>query len=94
MLGYVQAPGGRWTGEYIVAPLTEFANGYDFRVGKRIKTERVTKIDFDPNNYNFPCKASYDQQNGTTEGCWYLSIMFNSIFTAIQFYKDTWQGRR
>ena len=66
-LGWVQAPGGKWTGRYQCAALTEFI-GMDLRVGGHIRVQEVCEVDFDERDIFFPLKAMYDRAHGTLEG--------------------------
>ena len=67
-LGYVQRPGGRWAGRYIVANLKEFVN-MDLRVGGPIRTQEVqTILGWDPKELTFPLKEFHDLANNTLQG--------------------------
>ena len=53
--GWSVEPGGKWTGRYNCAALTEFI-GMDLRVGGHVRIQEVCEVDFDPNEVFFPLK--------------------------------------
>ena len=66
-LGWSAAPGGKWTGRYFCAALTEFV-GMDLRVGGHVREQEVLDVIFDENEVVFPLKNMYDRANRTLEG--------------------------
>ena len=73
LLGYRLAPGGRWSGEYIVADLDDFV-GKDFSIDadpmewSSIKPHITKVIKLGKRGVTFPCKQKYDRVNTTLEG--------------------------
>ena len=67
MMGYVTAPGGRWSRRYLVADLREFV-GMDLRVGGPVTTQEVYEVIFDALDIRFPLKNMYDIATKSLEG--------------------------
>ena len=68
-LGYHLHPGGRWRGEYMVAPLREF-NGvpFDQLVGK-VSVHRIREVLFDPKKeVEYPVRAHYTEARRQIQG--------------------------
>ena len=66
-MGWSTAPGGKWTGRYFCAALTEFV-GMDLRVGSHVRVQEVSEVYFDEEEIFFPLKDMYDRATGTLEG--------------------------
>ncbi len=72
-LGYQMKPGGMWSGEYIVADLSDFAGG-DFREDAAAKDwnfirPHITKtVKMDSYGVRFPLKPKHMRYNNTIEG--------------------------
>jgi len=67
-LGYHLHPGGKWRGEYMVAPLREF-NGvpFDQLVGK-VSVHRIREVIFDPGKLEFPVREHYNAARRQIQG--------------------------
>ena len=72
-LGYRLAPGGKWTGEYLVADLEDFA-GRDFseladpRKWGDLHPHVTKVVKIGHMGLTFPCKAKYDRVNYSLDG--------------------------
>ena len=83
-LGYRLAPGGRWSGEYIVADLDDFV-GKDLRIDSAPSewkhfSPHITKVvKLGKRGVVFPCKEKYDRVNTTLEGLEEASELYNPL---------------
>ena len=72
-LGYKLVPGGRWSGEYIIADLSDFIGrnlhqDASYEEFKGIRPHIVDTVAFGKRRICFPLKPRYDIANMTLEG--------------------------